>query len=138
MAILQLRYHTHDPSSPRLANQRLNWRYLSNILQKKMRGLLKQIYQIGTKMLNSKFFKFEDMDPTKKKNHTCVHKYIDIYITRIYALPHSFQNVTFRYQMRVWKNADHEQASETTRGTYPCTKPLLLKPHREWVGFLYA
>jgi hypothetical protein len=66
MAILQLRYHTHDPSSPRLANQRLNWRYLSNILQKKRCALLEQIYQIGTKMLNSKFFKFEDMDPTKK------------------------------------------------------------------------
>lgn len=79
-------------------------------------------------MLNSKFFKFEDMDPAKIN----IHMYFDIY------LPHSFQNVTFQYQMRVWKNADLEQASETARGTYPCTKLLLLKPHREWVGFLYS
>jgi hypothetical protein len=28
MAILQLRYHTHDPSSTGLANEGLNWRYL--------------------------------------------------------------------------------------------------------------
>lgn len=63
MAILQLRYHTHDPSSPRLANQRLNWRYLSNISHKKMRALLEQIYQIETKMLNS--------GPSKNK-HTYV------------------------------------------------------------------
>lgn len=59
-----------------------------------MRALLEQIYQIETKMLNSKFFKFEDMDPAKKSYMS--HVYIEIYITCIYALPHSFQHVTFQ------------------------------------------
>ena len=111
MSILQLRDHTHHPSSPHLPNQRLNWSYLRPYNTK-------YIYHIAIEL----------------QKYTSRHlRYMETM-----SSPHNFHNATSRYEKQAWKNVNRVKLVDTITKTYLYKEQLLLMHHHVYATPLYA